>query len=65
MCQIQIPSLLFLSPVVEEEILDIVGNLPSKTSTGFDLISNSLIKLVTRAASLPLAFIINFSMLTG
>ena len=56
---------IFLSPVTEEEIIDTVDNLPNKTSTGFDLISSSLIKSVIREVSSPLTFITNFSMLTG
>ena len=58
-------SSIFLAPVTEQEILDIVNNLPNKKSSGHDLVNNFLIKSVILAISMPITFIMNLSMSTG
>ena len=58
-------SSIFLCPVTEEEVIDIVNNFPNKRSAGFDLITSSLLKGVFHAISKPLTYIINMSISSG
>ena len=59
------PNCIFFTPVTEEEITDVVRNLPNKKSAGVDHINCSLIKTLIPAISKPLTYIINLSLSTG
>ena len=54
-----------MNPTHELEIKDILSKLPSKTSSGFDAISNKLLKDLTSSITHPLSIIYNKSLLEG
>ena len=56
---------LFFAPVVEEEIKDIVSNLNNKKSSGYDGITNFLLKNVINEIISPLTYILNKSLTSG
>ena len=56
---------LFFAPVVEEEIKDIVSNLNNKRSSGYDGITNFLLKNVINEIISPLTYILNKSLTSG
>ena len=58
------PHTLFLSPCTAEEIKTIIHQLPNKTSSGHDNISNVLLKTLTECIICPLSIIFNQSMET-
>ena len=55
----------FMNPTTEHEIIKIINNLSNKYSSGFDKISNNLLKGIKEGVSLPLAIIFNKSMEEG
>ena len=56
---------LFLTPSIEEEIVKIIDELPSKRSSGVDNISNVLLKELSVILCKPLCLIMNRLMQTG
>ena len=58
-------SSLFFDPVVEEEVKDIVNNLNTKKASGFDGITNFLLKNLVDEIISPLTYILNMSLLKG
>ena len=56
---------LFLTPVSEQEIFNIIMNLPNKYSSGLDEIPVCVLKYVAESICCPLANIINECFLTG
>ena len=56
---------IFLNPIEEKEILDIVMNFKNGKSAGYDDISPTIVKSVIPFISKPLAFIFNLSLSTG
>ena len=58
-------SSMFLTPTDQKEIKSIIMALPSKTSSGFDEISNKLLKQLCNCILEPLEIIFNQSMLQG
>ena len=56
---------LFFTPVTEEEVKDIINNLPAKKSSGFDGITNFLLKNVINEIISPLTYIFNSSLPNG
>ena len=59
------PKTLFLNPCTPEEIGRIIHQLPHKTSSGHDNISNVLLKKLKGCLTHPLSIIFNQSMETG
>ena len=59
------PNTIFLNPVEEKEILDIVKKFKNGKSAGHDDISPTIVKSVIPFISKPLAFIFNLSFSTG
>ena len=51
--------------VTHKEIENIIDNLKRKNSSGFNNISNNLVRSVQKDISLPLLDIINMSLITG
>jgi hypothetical protein len=51
--------------VTEDEIISAINKLKSKNSSGYDGITNKLIKLTRQQISKPLAYIINKSLIMG
>ena len=56
---------IFLSPTEENEIKKIISELPTKNSSGYDNVSNVLLKDIILHIVEPLSYIFNQSMLTG
>ena len=56
---------MFLSPTDHNEILRLIEQLPCKNSSGFDDVSNKLLKELKTEIIRPLADIFNISMVTG
>ena len=56
---------LFFAPVVEEEIKDIINNLNNKKSSGYDGITNFLLKNIINEIISPLTYILNQSLFRG
>ena len=56
---------LFFAPVVEEEIKDIISNLNNKKSSGYDGITNFLLKNIINEIISPLTYILNQSLFRG
>ncbi len=56
---------LFLIPTHRNEVLSIIKKMKSKTSTGYDGISNNLLKAIGNEISTPLAYIFNKSLKEG
>jgi hypothetical protein len=54
-----------ISPVTETEITRAIMSLKSKNSSGYDGISNKILKLSTEKISKPLAYIFNKSIFSG
>ena len=52
-------------PVTEAEVLSSIRSLKSKGATGYDGISNNILKLCAHTIGNPLTYIINFSLTTG
>ena len=50
---------IFLAPTDSSEILKLIDNLPNKTSSGYDNISNILLKSLAHNISVPLEIIFN------
>ena len=48
-----------------EEVLSIINNLENKNSSGYDDISNKLLKSIKEEVCTPLTVIINQSLLNG
>ena len=58
----QNPQSLFFAPVVEEEVKDIINNLNAKKSSGYDGITNFLLKNIVNEIVTPLTHILNLSL---
>ena len=56
---------LFLIPTDTEEILDIVEKSNNKKSSGYDDISNALLKQIINEIAIPLAHVFNLSIVNG
>ena len=56
---------MFLHPTTRQEILTLINNLPNKTSSGYDNISNNLLKLISTQIIVPLEIIFNKSIEEG
>jgi hypothetical protein len=52
-------------PVTETEVIDIIKSLKNKNSSGYDGISNNILKYCVNDISKPLTFIFNLSLVTG
>ena len=61
----RIKSSIFLNPVTELEIINIVSSAKTKYSKGFDDISMALLKALIKHLAIPLAYIFNLSFLNG
>jgi hypothetical protein len=58
-------SAMKIIPVTEIEVIDIIKSLKNKNSSGYDRISNNILKHCVNDISKPLTFIFNFSLETG
>ena len=56
---------LFLHPCIQNEVKALIKNLPYKTRSGHDNISNVLLKKLSKNIKYPLSIIFNKSMLQG
>ena len=56
---------MFTTPTSKFEIERIIGNLMSKNSSGFDEVSNKILKGITSGISTPLSILINKSLTEG
>ena len=65
MSQIWCNDSLFFAPTDEFEIAKFIANLPNKTSSGYDDLSNILIKQLSPVICKPLCIIFNRSILEG
>jgi hypothetical protein len=54
-----------IHPVTEAEIISIIINLKSKNSSGYDGITNKIMKLCRQQISKPLTYVINKSLIHG
>ena len=54
-----------LIPVTEIEVRDIIKSLRNKNSSGYDGISNNILKYCINEISKPLTYIFNLSIMTG
>jgi hypothetical protein len=52
-------------PVTEIEVIDIIKSLKNKDSSGYDGISNNILKYCAKDISKPLTSIFNLSLETG
>jgi hypothetical protein len=52
-------------PVTETEVIDVIKSLKNKNSSGYDGISNNILKHCANDISKPLTFIFNLSLVTG
>ena len=59
------PSSLFFSPTTNNEIRELISKLPMKTSSGYDNISNVLLKKLKESVTAPLSIIFNKSLVEG
>ena len=59
------PQSMFLDPILEHEILDIVNNLKINKSPGYDCITNFLLKHIIGDIVSPLTHILNLSIRNG
>ena len=59
------PQSVFLSPCTESEILKLIEKLPNKQSSGYDGVSNALIKELKNELIKPLTYIFNNSLESG
>ena len=55
----------YFTPVDEDLVLTLITNLPNKTSSGIDNISNKLLKQIKHIIVQPLTLIINQSLTSG
>ena len=62
---IQNQKSLFLTPTTSIEISNLIGDLPNKSSSGFDQINNKLLKTIKLEISKPLEIIFNESLTSG
>lgn len=60
-----IPESFFLNPVTTSDVEAAITKLKNSHSSGFDCISNSLLKTIKQYVSIPLAHIINLSYTEG
>ena len=56
---------IFLTPITQEEVSDIISNLNINKSPGIDGYSNKVLKSVSTIISTPLSHLFNFSLLNG
>ena len=56
---------IFMSPVTEEEVLDIISQLKNKTTAGYDKITPSIVRHVKDKIVKPLVHICNLSLTEG
>ena len=56
---------IFLSPTTPIEIINLISNLPNKSSSGFDQLNNKLLKELRYELATPLCTIFNLSLNTG
>ena len=61
----RISDSIFFNPVLEIEVLDLVGKLASKKSTGHDGLSNFCLKSIIPGIVKPLTYIFNLSIVNG
>jgi len=54
-----------LIPLTEIEVIDIIKSLKHKNSSGYDGISNNILKHCVNEISKPMTFIFNNSLMTG
>ena len=59
------PKSIYFYCTTESEIKTLIDNLPNKTSSGFDNVSNILIKKLCTTITKPLSFIFNLSISHG
>ena len=59
------PKSVYLTPCTQSEILKIIESLPNKTSSGYDDITNILLKKIKLSVIEPLELIFNASLNTG
>ena len=59
------PNSIYLHPTSEIEIRQLIENLPNKTSSGHDNISNILLKKICPIITQPLVLIFNLSLIKG
>ena len=52
-------------PVTEAEVINVIGSMQGKSSTGFDGISSKILKTCASIISKPLAFVFNSSLVLG
>jgi hypothetical protein len=52
-------------PVTEAEVINVIGSMKGKSSTGFDGISSKILKTCASIISKPLAFVFNSSLVLG
>ena len=55
----------FLSPVIDDEIIKIISKFDKTKSPGHDNIGNNIIKRIAKEMSIPLAIVFNLSITTG
>ena len=58
-------KVLFLSPVIDDEITKIITKFDQTKSPGHDNIGNNIIKRIAKEISKPLAIVFNISITTG
>ena len=56
---------MFMTPTTDTEVEKIISKLKSKNSSGFDEVSNRILKGITTGISTPLSILINKSMMEG
>jgi hypothetical protein len=56
---------LFLAPVTEEEVLQVISKLKTKIIVGFDEIQDMIVKECIQTIKEPLTFIFNLSLCSG
>ena len=59
------PASLYLAPTTMFEVRELISNLPQKTSSGHDNISNTLLKQLKEVVAIPLSLIFNKSLEEG
>ena len=59
------PKSLFLEGITTTEISKHIDKLPSKNSSGYDMISNILLKRIKASITKPLSIIFNLSLVSG
>ena len=56
---------MFMTPTSKDEVEQIISKLKSKNSSGFDEVSNRILKGITKGISTPLSILINKSLMEG